>query len=121
MASLLIHINFFVFLVIFAIALNDLKQKYIKKTSNLRRNNLFELFPNPCKDLTTVSFYLSFEKFVEIKIFDLRGNEISTLVSNYVLKGQKELDFDFSFLSSGTYIISIKTKDFQKDILFSKM
>ena len=77
-------------------------------------------FPNPCSDYINTSFYLFNNSLVNISIFDLRGNLLKNLYNGYLSKGMQTLQFSTSFINSGSYIISINTDFFQKDLLISK-
>ena len=50
--------------------------------------------------------------FVTLKVFDVLGNEVSTLVNEYKSSGSYEVNFDASNLSSGVYYYQIKVGSF---------
>jgi len=59
----------------------------------------FELlpnFPNPFKPVTTIGFKVAHEGFVRLKIFDLLGKEIETLVNGIKSPGTYEINWDGS-------------------------
>lgn len=66
----------------------------------------FELeqnYPNPFNPLTTISYSIPFEGKVELKVYDLLGKEISTLVSENKLPGRHTVEFNGSSYASGVY------------------
>ncbi len=70
---------------------------------------LFQNYPNPFNPKTIISYKLSTGSFVELKLFDLLGREIKTLVSENKLPGSYKVEFDASFLSSGMYLYQLKS------------
>lgn len=82
----------------------------------------FELkqnFPNPFNPSTRIFYSLNKDGFVQLKVFDLMGRIISTLVNEYQQKGEYEIDFDANRfnLATGTYFYSLEMngkKDFKK-------
>jgi len=68
--------------------------------------NGFELkqnYPNPFNPSTIISYTIDKPGIVRLKVFDILGNEISTLVNEYQNKGNYKVDFNGKNLSSGTY------------------
>jgi hypothetical protein len=49
---------------------------------------------------------------VTLKIYDILGKEVKTLVNEQKTKGRYEINFDASNLSSGVYIYRIQVNDF---------
>ena len=63
--------------------------------------------PNPFNPTTTISYAIPEQGFVIIKIYDVTGSEIKTLVSESQNAGFYNVAFDASNLSSGLYFYSI--------------
>jgi len=76
----------------------------------------FELsqnYPNPFNPSTTINFSLAKESNVNLKVFDLLGQEIISLVNNeFMTAGSYSYKFDASKLASGTYIYRLEAGDF---------
>jgi len=51
-------------------------------------------------------------KFVQLKVFDILGNEIATLVDEYKPAGSYEVNFDVANFPSGVYFYQIKAGSF---------
>jgi hypothetical protein len=68
-------------------------------------------FPNPFNNSTKFHIKLNKDSDLTIKIYNLIGKEIDTLVNDYRVKGQYEIDYDASNLSSGVYFVVGKTKN----------
>jgi enterochelin esterase-like enzyme len=60
-------------------------------------------YPNPFNSATTISFVLSEPCYVELKVFDVQGRLVATLVDSPMTAGAHEVPFDGRELSSGIY------------------
>lgn len=72
---------------------------------------LFQNYPNPFNPITKITFQIPNESKVVLKIYDLIGNEIATLVNEVVSAGFHEILFDGSKISSGIYFYSLVTNN----------
>lgn len=61
-------------------------------------------YPNPFNPSTTISFTLPVNSRVTLKVFDMLGKEVATLVSSELASGVHSYKLDASHLTSGTYI-----------------
>lgn len=69
-------------------------------------------YPNPFNPNTNINFGLAKSSTVSLKIFNMLGQEVATLLSNeFRPSGHYSITFDASSLSSGTYIYSITTEE----------
>ncbi len=73
---------------------------------------LFENYPDPFNDATRISYVLSQQSNILIKIFDISGDEVTTLVNSIQSPGKKVIRWDGSHksgrsVSSGLYIYTI--------------
>jgi len=81
---------------------------------------LYQNFPNPFNGLTTIRYKLNKSGFVRLKIFDILGNEITTLVNEEKLAGDYYVDFDSNKvndkinLPSGIYLYELNVNNFRK-------
>lgn len=64
---------------------------------------LYQNYPNPFNPVTTISYYVPERQQVEIKVFNLLGNEVATLVHGLTEAGLHTVTFGGSNLSSGLY------------------
>ncbi len=67
------------------------------------KTQLEQNYPNPFNPSTTISYMLAAKENVSIKVFDILGNEVATLVNENHEPGKYTVDFDASKLSSGIY------------------
>jgi len=72
---------------------------------------LFQNYPNPFNPLTVIYFSLAFDGTVTLKIYDVLGREVTTLLNNAEMEiGKHEIEFDAKRLSSGIYFYTIDVK-----------
>ena len=77
--------------------------------------NSFELaqnYPNPFNPSTTIKFSIPKSSFVTLKVYDISGREIQTLVNNNLPIGEYNYTFNASSISSGVYFYKISTGEF---------
>lgn len=89
--------------------------KYSKEIEvNLIPKNfiLFQNYPNPFNPSTTIKFSLPKMSFVTIKIFDITGREVATLLNGFKDPGTYSINFNAGSLSSGTYFYKITSENF---------
>ena len=68
---------------------------------------LSQNYPNPFNPSTIIQFSISRKEFVKVKVCDVLGKEIATLVNEEKPAGFYEVEFDGSNLSSGVYLYSL--------------
>lgn len=81
---------------------NPLPGKFV-----LRQN-----YPNPFNPTTTISYQLPAASHVSLKVLDLLGREVATLVNDVQKQGDKSVMFDASDLSSGIYFYQLRADRF---------
>ncbi len=69
-------------------------------------------YPNPFNPVTYLEFSISKTGFVSLKIYDILGKEIRTLVSEIKQPGIYKMEFDGSSLSSEIYFYRMESADF---------
>jgi photosystem II stability/assembly factor-like uncharacterized protein len=74
--------------------------------------SLEQNYPNPFNPITNIKFNISKSDFVSLKVYDLLGKEISSLVNESLKPGTYQVQFDAKNLSSGIYFYCLKTKSF---------
>ena len=71
---------------------------------------LYQNFPNPFNPSTKISWHSPISGFQTLKIYDVLGNELSTLVEEFKSAGDYEINFTTSELSSGIYFFRLTTQ-----------
>jgi len=75
----------------------------------------FELqqnYPNPFNPTTSISFSIPSSAFTSLKVYDIIGNEVATLVNEEKTAGNYEVRFNASSLTSGTYFYKLSAGSF---------
>jgi hypothetical protein len=73
---------------------------------------LAQNYPNPFNPNTNIVFSIKENGFVSLKIYDVLGKEVATLVNEQRSAGNYEVEFDASTLPSGMYIYKIQSGNF---------
>jgi hypothetical protein len=83
---------------------------------------LYQNYPNPFNPSTTIRYQVPEDGFVTLKIFDILGKEVTTLINENKLTGRYEINFDAGDLASGVYLYRIQVNDFTsvKKMVFLK-
>ncbi|MBK7630757.1 MAG: T9SS type A sorting domain-containing protein [Ignavibacteriales bacterium] len=69
-------------------------------------------YPNPFNPSTTIRFSVPEAGLVTLKVYNLLGEEVATLLNNEQAAGVYEANFDASRLSSGIYFYTLEAKNF---------
>jgi hypothetical protein len=72
---------------------------------------LYPPYPNPFNTATVISYQLPISCVVTLKIYDILGREVETLVNEEKKTGSYTIKFDANNLSSGIYFYQLMTKD----------
>jgi hypothetical protein len=75
--------------------------------------SLEQNYPNPFNPKTVIGYQLPVRGNVSLKVFDILGNEVATLVNGQVDAGKHKVDFDASGLNSGVYFYKLLVSDLQ--------
>jgi hypothetical protein len=83
---------------------------------------LYHNFPNPFNPVTIIKYQIPTPSIVTLKLYDVLGNEIQTLVNEEKSIGIYEIEFDATELSSSIYFYRLHAGDFvdTKKILLLK-
>jgi hypothetical protein len=73
---------------------------------------LVQNYPNPFNSQTKISYNLPKKDFVTLKIFDLQGRLVKTLINGIQSEGNHTLSFDGTTLTSGIYFYSLSAGEF---------
>jgi hypothetical protein len=69
-------------------------------------------YPNPFNPSTTISYQLPMQSHVLLKIFDVLGREVATLVNEVKQLGMYSVQWDASGVASGVYLYRLSTTNF---------
>jgi polygalacturonase len=89
--------------------LNGVKQE---TTALPEKIQLLQNYPNPFNPSTTVSFNLPMRSFVSLKVFDLNGREVATIISEEMSAGSHSRQWNANNLTSGIYFCRLQASLF---------
>ena len=69
---------------------------------------LYQNYPNPFNPSTTIRFSIPDKSTVTLKVYDMLGNEISTLVNEDKYRGIYNVTFNGTNLASGVYFYQLR-------------
>ena len=84
----------------------------VNNKHNLLKFNLSQNYPNPFNPSTTISYSIPKESFVTLKIYDVLGRELQTLVTGEKPPGKYKIIFYAKKYSSGIYFYVMHAGDF---------
>lgn len=76
--------------------------------------NLNNPYPNPFNNRSVISFELTSSGNVQLLIYDLLGRKVETLINEVRSEGKYNFSWNASTLSSGTYILILKSESYIK-------
>ena len=71
--------------------------------------NLIQNYPNPFNPSTVISFSISKEDRVVLRIYDILGKEIQTIINEKLNPGDYKVEYNGKDLASGVYFYSLST------------
>jgi len=69
-------------------------------------------YPNPFNPSTSIQYAISSTQFVTLKVYDLLGREVATLVNEEKTTGSYEVEFNGNNLTSGIYFYKLQAGSF---------
>ncbi len=91
----------------------------VRENVNVQKPSNFKLcanYPNPFNPSTMIVFYLPKNEFVTLKIYDITGRQVETLIEGVVPAGEHRLQWSANGLASGIYLCRMESKDFLETI-----
>ena len=76
--------------------------------------SLEQNYPNPFNPVTNIRFSIPVSGFTSLKVYDIMGREVASLVNSELIAGIYEYRFDAGKLNSGTYFYSLTSSDFKQ-------
>jgi hypothetical protein len=74
--------------------------------------SLEQNYPNPFNPITKIQYAVGNRQFVSLKVYDILGRQVATLVSEEKSSGSYTIEFNAGELSSGIYFYQLKAGDF---------
>ncbi len=83
-------------------------------TENVSGYYLYQNYPNPFNPNTIINYELGITNFVTLKVYDVLGNEIETLVNESKPAGRYSVEWNAANYPSGIYFYELNTGDFSE-------
>jgi hypothetical protein len=80
-----------------------------KEASTPKNFELSQNYPNPFNPTTTIGFKMPTSGFVSLKVYDITGNEIATLINQEKPAGDYKVQFNTHSIASGVYFYRLST------------
>ena len=84
----------------------------IRDSYNVENYLLNQNFPNPFNPTTKIRWEVPYSGWQTLKVYDVLGNEVETLVDEFKPAGKYEVEFNALKLSSGIYFYTLRSGDF---------
>lgn len=85
----------------------------VKNVSNVAdKFSLSQNYPNPFNPSTNIQFSIPNAQFVTLKVFDILGKEVATMINEKLYAGTYEKSFNASMLNSGVYFYRLQTENY---------
>jgi hypothetical protein len=76
--------------------------------------SLEQNYPNPFNPSTTINFTIPNSEFVSLKVYNILGSEVATLVNENLASGAYKFNFDAQGLASGIYLYELNAGNFRE-------
>ena len=83
--------------------------------------SLYQNYPNPFNPVTNIRFSLPQEGFTTLKVYNMLGQEVASLMNEDLVAGTYEVQFDGTKLASGTYIYRLTAGNYMETKKFILM
>ncbi|OGU77863.1 MAG: hypothetical protein A2W11_00030 [Ignavibacteria bacterium RBG_16_35_7] len=81
-------------------------------SEKVKTPRLYQNFPNPFNPITVIRYSIPYSGVVKLRIHDILGREISTLVNTYKNSGDYEAELNMKDYPSGVYFYTLSSGDF---------
>jgi len=71
-------------------------------------------YPNPFNPSTTITFSLPHSASASVRVYDILGREVATLLNGYTTSGTHEVQFNAANLPSGVYTYRLTSGNFRE-------
>ena len=78
-----------------------------EEINNITKYRLYQNYPNPFNSQTKIGFYLPSSEITTIRVYDVLGKEVRTIMSRKMPEGYHAITFDSGSLPSGIYYYRI--------------
>ncbi len=93
-------------------SVNKVTDVDIDETAPPEKFYLYQNYPNPFNPSTSIQYAIGSRQFVQLKVYDVLGEEIATLVNEEKPAGSYNVQFTLNNLSSGIYFYQLKAGNY---------
>ena len=87
----------------------EVQNPFLEANSILSHDfDLYQNYPNPLNPSTTIKYQILQPSYVTLKVFDILGREVTTLINEIQNAGEHSIHFDGTHLSSGIYLYQLR-------------
>jgi hypothetical protein len=87
--------------------------KVVPAVNTPKEFTLKQNYPNPFNPTTVIEYNIANAGTVELRVYDITGKEVKTLVNGYQDAGNHRIEFNASNIASGIYFYKLKSGSFQ--------
>lgn len=91
-----------------AVVIRETNTVSVQDETTINDFELSQNYPNPFNPTTNINFKISNRGFVYLKVFNILGNTVATLINEELSAGEHEVKFDATGLPSGIYFYQLK-------------
>ena len=88
------------------------EKRLIQNNNIINHYSLKQNYPNPFNPSTVISFQLPEPGIVQLKVYNLLGKEVASLVNEFKPEGEYSINYNASGLPTGVYIYSLRVNGF---------
>jgi hypothetical protein len=81
--------------------------EFPQSVTAIENNNSLAVYPNPTSSNISIDFYMPSKQKVEIKILDMNGRHLHTIINDFIKVGNNIFQFSTASLAAGNYILQI--------------
>jgi len=100
--------------VVHMMGVTDSASVSVNESQNVFNYSLAQNYPNPFNPSTKISFTMAKRGKVSLKIYDMLGRKVKTLLNRVMNSGNHEINFSAGNLPSGVYFYMLKTNDYSE-------
>jgi hypothetical protein len=86
---------------------------HVKENEQVVNFSLSQNYPNPFNPVSKITYSIPHSSTVKLQVFDILGNEISTLVNKEQFAGTYQVEFNGANLASGIYFYMFSAGEFR--------
>jgi hypothetical protein len=96
--------------------LNKLNSVLMKSMGLIQDFELYKNHSNLFNSINIICWHAPFSSWQRLKIYDILGNEVTTLLNEFKPAGSYEIEFNASNLATGIYLYKLHTENFSRSM-----